>query len=224
MNSKIYAFIFSALYVASLVVSFVCVSVPIEPAEKSASDIIYIEYVKPEPPPPPKPKPVPKVTQAPKHEKLAPKDNMQQTEGKAEETRTVNKRALFQQSKAGVDKAENIGNDRAKQDTVLTASGVGRGLNPIGNVELDEGLQGRGIIGDLPAPSNANVTRSGKIVIRVVVDKTGKVLSATYEPKGSTIQDSKMVEDSQAAAKKTIFAEAEAYTQGGIITYKFNLK
>ncbi len=224
MNSKIFGVIFSALYVAFLTASLVWVDVTITPAEKSQSDVIYIEYEEPEPPPPPKPKPVPKIKEAPKHEKLAPKDNMQQAEGKAEETRTVNKRALLPQQKAGVDKPDNVGNDRAKQDTVSTASGVGRGLNQIGNVELDEGLQGRGIVGELPVPSNANVSRSGKILVKVIVNKTGRVVTATFQPKGSTIQDSKMVNDALAAARKTRFTEGEAFTEGGVITYYFKLQ
>jgi outer membrane biosynthesis protein TonB len=79
--------------------------------------------VKPEPQPKPKPKPapVPKVKEAPRHENLSTRDNTQQVEGKAEETRTVNKRALFQMPKDGVDKEANAGNNRAKLDTVTSA-------------------------------------------------------------------------------------------------------
>lgn len=224
MNSKIFGVIFSALYVAFLTASFVWVDVTITPAEKSQSDVIYIEYEEPEPPPPPKPKPVPKIKEAPKHEKLAPKDNMQQAEGKAEETRTVNKRALFQQPKAGVDKPDNVGNDRAKQDTVSTASGVGRGLNPIGNVELDEGLQGRGLIGALPQPIYPAGNKGGKVVVRVVVNQYGEVTDVAYEPKGSTTSDKALVDAALAAARKARFAEAKAFRQGGKITYVFRMK
>ena len=99
MESKHFAYIFTALYVVLLVVAFRFGEFAIRPIEKPQSDIIYIEYVKPEPPPKPKPKPAPKVKEAPRHEHLATKDNSQQAAGKAEETRTVNQRALFKMSK-----------------------------------------------------------------------------------------------------------------------------
>ena len=60
MESKHFAYIFTALYVVLLVVAFRFGEFAIRPIEKPQSDIIYIEYVKPEPPPKPKPKPAPK--------------------------------------------------------------------------------------------------------------------------------------------------------------------
>lgn len=228
MSSKIFGCICLALYVMLLVPSFVWVKVSITPTDKPQSDIIYIEYAKPEPPEQPKPKPKPKPTQkvkeAPKHEKLAPKDNTQQTQGKAEKTRTVNQKALFQQSKGGVDKPADIGNEKAEQDTVLTASGIGQGLNPFGTIELDEGLQGRGIVGEMPVPDNTHISRSGKIVVDVVVDNTGTVTSAKFQPKGSTVQDKAMVEAALSAARKARFAEGKAFDIGGRITYIFKLQ
>ena len=110
MESKHFAYIFSVLYVVMLAVAFRFVDITIRPKEEPQSDIIYIEMVKPEPPPKPKPKPRPKVKEAPRHERLAPRDNTQQASGKAEETRTVNQRALFKMSKSGVDKPANAGN------------------------------------------------------------------------------------------------------------------
>ncbi|MBR5877222.1 MAG: energy transducer TonB, partial [Alistipes sp.] len=152
MSSKNYAYIFSAIYVVLLFAVFRFGYVTIQPKEKPQSEAIYIEMVKPEPPPKPKLKPTPKVKEAPRHERLAPRDNTQQASGKTEETRTVNQRALFKMSKDGADKPTNAGNPYAKQDTVTTASGTGGGLNPVGNDALDEGLQGRGLVGALPQP------------------------------------------------------------------------
>ena len=224
MTSKHFAYIFSVLYVALLVVVFRFGEFEIRPKEQPQSDIIYIEYVKPEPPPKPKPKPTPKVKEAPRHETLAPRDNTQQASGKAEETRTVNQRALFKMSKNGADKPANAGNPYAKQDSVTMAVGTGGGLNPMGNEALDEGLQGRGLVGDLPQPIYPAVNKGGKVVVRVAVNQNGVVTEAAYEPKGSTISDKAFVDAALAAARKARFTESKAFVQGGKITYVFRIK
>jgi TonB family protein len=224
MSSRHYAYIFSALYVILLAVAFRYGEFSVRPKEQPQSDIIYIEYVKPEPPPPPKPKPAPMVKEAPRHENLAPRDNTQQTSGKAEETRTVNQRALFKMSKDGADKPANAGNPYARQDTLTTASGTGGGLNPIGNEALDEGLQGRGLIGALPQPIYPAGNRGGKVVVRVVVNQSGAVTEAAYEPKGSTTSDKALIDAALVAARKARFTESRSYKQGGRITYIFRMK
>ena len=223
MKSTHFAYIFSVLYVVALAAAFYFVDIEIRPKEEPQSDIIYIEMVKSEPPPKPKPKPQPKVKEAPRHERLAPRDNTQQAEGKAEETRTVNQKALFKMAKSGVDKAANAGNPYAKKDTVATASGTGGGLNPIGNDALDEGLQGRGLIGSLPQPKYPG-QNSGKVVVNVVVNQAGVVTEASYEPKGSTTNDKALVDAALVAARKARFTEAQAFKQGGKITYVFKMK
>ncbi len=224
MESKHFAYIFTALYVVLLAVVFRFGALEIRPKEQPQSDIIYIEYVKPEPPPKPKPKPAPKVKEAPRHEKLAPRDNTQQVSGKAEETRTVNQRALFKMSKNGADKPTNAGNPYAKQDTLTTAAGTGGGLNPVGNEALDEGLQGRGLVGALPQPIYPASNKGGKVVVRVAVNQAGVVTEAAYEPKGSTISDKAFVDAAIAAARKARFTESKAFVQGGRITYVFSIR
>ena len=223
MSSKHFAYIFLVLYVALLAVAFRFGEFTIRPKEQPQSDIIYIEYVKPEPPPKPKPKPAPKVKEAPRHEKLAPRDNTQQASGKAEETRTVNQRALFKMSKNGADKPANAGNPYAKQDTVTTAVGTGGGLNPMGNEMLDEGLQGRGLVGVLPQPIYPAGNKGGKVVVKVAVNQAGVVTEAAYEPKGSTTSDKALIDAALAAARKARFTESKAFVQGGRITYLFKM-
>ena len=102
--------------------------------------------------------------------------------------------------------------------------GTSRGLNPVGTDALDEGLKGRGLAGELPMPYYPTGNKGGKVVIRVAVDRDGKVTSATYEPKGSTTSDSALVEAAIAAAKRARFTESAAFVQGGTITYIFKLK
>lgn len=224
MRSRDYAYIFATVYVVSLVCVFCFGEVTVRPKEQPQSDIIYIEMVKPEPPPKPKPQPQPKVKEAPRHENLAPRDNTQQVAGEAQETRTVNPKALFKMSKDGADKPANAGNPYAKQDTVTTAAGTGGGLNPIGNEMLDEGLQGRGLVGSLPQPIYPAGNKGGKVVVRVAVNQAGVVTEAAYEPKGSTTSDKALVDAALAAARKARFTESKAFVQGGKITYLFRMK
>ena len=221
MRSRDYAYISAVAYVVMIACVFYFGKITIRPKEQPQSDIIYIEMVKPEPPPKPKPQPQPKVKEAPRHENLAPRDNTQQAAGKAEETRTVNPKALFKMSKDGADKVANAGNPYAKQDTVTTAAGTGGGLNPIGNEMLDEGLQGRGLVGALPQPIYPAGNRKGKVVVRVAVNQAGVVTEAAYEPKGSTTSDKALVDAALAAARKARFTESKAFVQGGKITYVF---
>ena len=224
MKSKHFAYIFTALYVVVVASVFRFAEISSRPKEAPDSDIIYIEMVKEVPPPKPKPKPVPKVKEAPRHENLAPRDNTQQASGKAEVTRTVNQRALFKMSKDGADNPVNAGNPYAKQDTITTASGTGGGLNPVGNDALDEGLQGRGLVGSLPQPVYPAGNKGGKVVVRVAVNQAGVVTEAAYEPKGSTTSDKALVDAALAAARKARFSESKAFVQGGRITYLFRMK
>ncbi len=56
-------------------------------------------------------------------------------------------------------------------------------------------------MGSLPKPAYPG-NKSGKIVIRVTVDASGKVTGAAFEPKGSTESDAALVAAAVAAARK----------------------
>ena len=213
---KLYGGVAAALYGVVLAAVLLFVYLPIE--EKVSATAMVIEFVEE-----PKPTPKPKVaTQAPRHENLSTNQNTQQVTGKDEVTQTVNPRAIFKSNKGGVDEPEDVGNPYAKKAEDNRANGDGGGLNSMGNDQLDEGLRGRGLVGNLPVPSYpGNV--SGKIVIRVAVDQHGKVTSATYEPKGSTSSDAGLIAAAIAAAKRAQFTESRSYVQGGTITYNFKL-
>jgi TonB family protein len=144
--------------------------------------------------------------------------------GKAEETRTVNTKALFKMSKSGADRPANAGNPYAKRDTIVTAAGTGGGLNPAGNDALDEGLQGRGLVGSLPQPIYPAGNKSGRVVIRVKVNQAGQVIEAVFNPNGSTTTDSALIEAAIDAARKARFTESRAFIQGGEISYIFKMK
>lgn len=223
MSSKIYAYIFSVLYAASLVAMFYYVRISIRPPEQ-LEDVIYIEMVEPEPPPRKRPAPVPKVKVAPLHQKMSMRDNAQQVEGKAEETQTVNKRALFQMPKDGADKDIVAGNQTANEGPETTAKGKGGGLNITGTQYLDEGLKGRGLVGSLPKPPYPGGNETGKVVIRVTVNQAGEVTSARFDPHGSTTQSSALINAALKAARKARFKESKAFYEGGTITYIFKVK
>ena len=88
---------------------------------------------------------------------------------------------------------------------------------------LDEGLQGRGLVGALPQPIYPAGNKGGKVVIKVTVNQSGVVTDASYEPKGSTTSDKALVDAALAAARKARFTESKAFVQGGKITYLFKM-
>ena len=191
------------------------VYIPLKVIENPPMEIVLVE----EPRPPQRPV---VRTEAPRHQNLSTRENTQQVTGTDQKTQTVNRRAIFHSNKGGVDEPEDLGNPTAREGDENLASGDGGGLNPIGNDQLDEGLRGRGLVGNLPVPSYpGNV--SGKIVVRVAVDQHGRVTQATYEPKGSTSSDAALISAAIAAAKKARFTESRSFVQGGTITYNFRL-
>lgn len=200
-----------------------CVELEISPIRPSSRDIIYVDYVEPpqaeEPPEPPKNV----VAESPRHEHIAQTDNSRQVTGSDEQTRTVNPKALFKVNKGGADEVAPAGNPYAQAGEEDKASGDGAGLNALGNSSLDTGLQGRGLVGALPQPRYPAGNRGGKVVIRVAVDRSGRVTDAQYEPKGSTTSDNALISAAREAALKARFTESAAFLQGGTITYNFRM-
>ena len=215
-----WAAVWTAVYAVVLGCLFFFVKYDIEAASRNADEIV-VEFVEPEPEPEPQP-PRPEVAEPQMHDNVAAEENEQQVSGQDKDTRTVNPRALFRMAKSGSDEPENAGNPKAKEDETDSARGDGGGLNPVGTSELDAGLKGRGLKGELPNPIQPP-NKSGKVVIRVRVDQYGKVIKADYEPKGSTSSDRELIEAAREAAFKTTFAESKAYIEGGTITYYFKL-
>ena len=220
---KRWAALAAAIYLLVTGCSFAFVSFDFGNNNSSVGNEILVEFLEPTPPPPPPAPPKVRTPEPKMHDTFAPKDNEQQVTGKDEQTRTVNTKALFKMNKGGADEPENAGNPKAQQGEKDEAKGTGGGLAPEGNDQLSQGLQGRGLVGDLPLP-NYPGNKSGKVVIRVTVDKTGRVNNAAYEPSGSTTSDPELVNAALAAAKRARFTESRSFVEGGTITYRFNLK
>lgn len=210
----------AAAYGVLLAGSFALVSFDFSPALEKPGDTILVDFTEPPVVEPPKP-PVKVATEPRVHDEAAPVEQVAQAAGKDEVTQTPNPKALFKMNRGGADEPDNAGNPRAPEGEEK-ASGKGPGLNPDGLDQLDKGLQGRGLVGNLPQPDPGE-NKSGKVVIRVTVDARGHVTSASYEPVGSTTDDFEMIEAARAAALKARFTESRATVQGGTITYVFKL-
>ena len=207
-----WAMIATAVYGVLLAGSFALVSFDFSPVTDKPGDTILVDFTEPPVPEPPRP-PV-KVANEPRvHDVAAPVEQTAQVAGKDPVTQTPNPKALFKMNKGGADEPDNAGK----------ASGTGPGLNPDGLDQLDQGLKGRGLVGDLPKPSYPG-EKGGKVVIRVTVDASGKVTGASFEPKGSTTDAAELIEAAKAAARKARFTESRAAVQGGTITYIFRME
>ena len=191
-----WAAIAAAAYVLLIAASFALVSFDFRKIHDKPGDTILVDFT--EPPVPERPKPPVKAATEPRvHDKAAPVEQTAQVAGKDETTQTPNPKALFKMNKGGADEPDNAGNPRAPQGEDK-ASGDGPGLNPDGLDQLDQGLQGRGLV--------------------------GKVTGASYEPKGSTTDAAELVGAAKSAALKARFTESRATLQGGTITYVFRME
>ena len=142
-----------------------------------------------------------------------------------EEPRKVNERALY----------------RGRRDTDATGSegvtqGEGNQGSPTGSPDSDNYAQGLSSGGgginfslagrnpvSLPKPEyNSQV--SGTIVVRIRVDRDGKVISAEPGQRGTNIADENLWESAKKAALKARFSKADDAIQVGTITYHFVLQ
>lgn len=100
-----------------------------------------------------------------------------------------------------------------------TGGGTGNGTRGTGY-----SLSGRSLVGSLPKPSY-NSNEEGFVVVEIVVDKNGTVISANPILKGTTTQDSELRRAAVDAAFKAKFnADSKAINnQKGTITYHFTL-
>jgi TonB family protein len=176
-----------------------------------------------------KPQEKPQVEE--KSEIMAPEENVkpvveEQAPPPEEKPRQVNERALYRGRKdtdatgsEGVTQGEgNQGSITGSPDSENYAAGLSGG----GGINFS--LAGRNPV-SLPKPEyNAQV--SGTIVVRIRVNRDGKVISAEPGYKGTNILDENLLEAARKAALKARFNASSdaAYTQAGTITYHFVLQ
>ena len=113
-----------------------------------------------------------------------------------------------------------------------TATGSGQAGSPDGTVGGQGGngkgigvgysLGGRSLRGQLPVPKE-DFSKEGDVVVRIKVDRNGKVVEVSAPEKGSKNFDSQMVEAAKRAARQAHFNADPSATefQYGTITYRF---
>ena len=152
------------------------------------------------------------------------KDNTRnQTSGQEEQTQTLNPNALFKPT-AGTTADQEVvhGNRLAPEGESESHKGEGTGLNVIGDIELDGGLQSRGGVAGYPRPKGNNAV--GRVVVEIVVDSDGKVISANIRQQGTTTSDQTLRNNALKAARNTKFKpDPTRMTQSGTISYKYNV-
>lgn len=194
---------------------------------------IEIEYVEPEEASQPDRQEVAKVEQ-PKttttrtdskqaYEQESKDNTRNQTSGQEEQTQTLNPNALFKPT-AGTTADQEVvhGNRLAPEGESESHKGEGTGLNVIGDIELDGGLQSRGVVAGYPRPKGNNAV--GRVVVEIVVDSDGKVISANIRQQGTTTSDQTLRNNALKAARNTKFKpDPTRMTQSGTISYKYNV-
>lgn len=136
---------------------------------------------------------------------------------------TINQNALFTKPTGngkGNGDGDGDGPGTGKGDGPGTGTTSGNGIGPgYGNYNL----AGRSAL-EKPAPKNV-VQKEGKIVVNIWVDRNGKVTRTKVNLDLSTINDSKLADECEKAAKNTVWSENEEADeeQKGSITYNFKL-
>ncbi len=156
----------------------------------------------------------------------ATEESTQQRDTVVVEQRTVNQQALFPGRKAESESssqgttegAGNQGDESGAEGGATEGGGDGNQAVAV--------VKNRSVVGSLPTPAyRANA--SGKVIIDITVDDTGRVKSATYRAQGSTTNNSQLVAAAQEAALKARFTPNDNLTddaiQGGTITYIFKM-
>ena len=149
-----------------------------------------------------------KKTPSPTKNKKKPKDNVKP---QSEETK-IDQNALFTKGRVKKGSGGSTG--------VGEGSGKGSGGEG-GGSGISFSLEGRGST-SLPKPT-ATSTENGTIVVTIMVDQEGNVVSAKAILRGTTLRDTNLWRRCEQAAKKSKFtAKPDApELQKGTITYKF---
>lgn len=143
----------------------------------------------------------------------------QEAKKKAEATRRAEARvaSAFGAASEATNSGANLGvSESAKPHGVGKAVGAG-----------SHSLAGRSITsngGRLTTPTVRKAVR-GRINVRIVVDASGRVISAEVTPTGTNIVDAAVRAAAVSAARQTEFnAQPEAMPQKGVITYNFEIQ
>ena len=145
---------------------------------------------------------------------------------KEQEEREAAERARKKKEAEAIAKANQFGDLFGKTDGTSVGGGDTKGEgqkgNPVGHGSSGTGswkLDGRGLKGNLPAPSK-DFKQEGKVVVQIRVNAAGQVVSAAVT--GGDVSDKTTQQLALDAAKRAKFTEGE-HDQIGTITYIFKL-
>lgn len=137
----------------------------------------------------------------------------------------INKRALFS-SAQNTDK-DTLAQQVAEKISEKLTAGHSQGNTRIGNPESEPSakLEGRTVVGSLPLPVFESGD-GGKIVVKILVNQEGKVISAVPGAPGTTISDKSLRESARKAALGAHFnvSRTAPEAQEGTITYIFRVR
>jgi TonB family protein len=149
-------------------------------------------------------------------------------EPKKEEPK-VNERAMFTGKKSDNNNPNNQGitqgkGDQGARDGDPSSTNYGDKSYGKGDSGIGYDLGGRGKVA-LPLPEY-NSQETGTVVVKIQVDRSGNVVGATVEPKGTTTTSNTLKSAALAAARKARFTpDANApEVQFGFITYTFKVQ
>lgn len=120
---------------------------------------------------------------------------------------------LFNKSANNSSSSERKGDPLGEPDASVL-EGISKGRGRVGG-----GLDERGVLYEPEIVDSSQ--KSGKVVVRVCVDKGGKVLSAKFTQRGSTTTDSELVEIAESSARRYKFMPSEFEEQCGTISINF---
>ena len=123
---------------------------------------------------------------------------------------------VFGQGKGDTDKPGNQGDPEGDPDA-NRLEGISTGSGMVGG-----GLHGRGVVYE--PKINEKSQKTGLVVVRVCVDRSGRVVSADYTQRGSTTTDSDLVTIATDASKKFRFTDSTIDKQCGTITIDFKVR
>ncbi|MDR1226394.1 MAG: hypothetical protein LBK47_05775 [Prevotellaceae bacterium] len=194
---------------------------PVAPAVKENRDIMTQDY-----------------EQAPAY-KAKKKPRRQQKEVKAEPTkkpvteelakpvekpRTVNQSALFPGAGTANSQGDGEDNVSGNQGGLEGSSSSPNRQGGLGDVS-EASLSGRSLDGRLPEP-DYRVQESGKVIVKIKVDRNGNVVEAKAQQVGSTVLNTSLFAAAERAALRAKFIKASPNApvyQNGTIKYVFTL-
>ena len=135
----------------------------------------------------------------------------------------IDQRALF--SSARTDNTDSVSQTVSSRPSQALSGGHPEGNTMSGNADGSPSaqLKGRTVVGSLPMPVYS-IQEGGRVVVSIVVDGSGQVVSAQAGAKGTTVVNHTLWREAEKAARQARFSASGTSRQEGTITYNFQLR